>query len=74
MKKSYDERMTFEYHFKYYKLYQDYYSFSSIGWEYWQYPQKYSINNMLSPEQQFIFQYLRCWVPRMDSMEQTPSS
>lgn len=57
MQKSYDERMTFEYHFKYYKLYQDYYSFSSIGWEYWQYPQKYSINNMLSPEQQFIFQY-----------------
>ena len=57
MQKQYEKRMTFEYHFKYNKLYQDYYSFSSIGWEYWQYPQKYSINNMNTSRKQFVFQY-----------------
>lgn len=57
MKQKQIEFKTFEYHFKYYKLYQDYHSFSSIGWESWQYPQKYSINNLNAPEKQFIFQY-----------------
>lgn len=57
MQKLKNERTTFEYHFKYQKLYQDYYSLYSIGWEYWQYPQKYSINNMTSSQKLCIFQY-----------------
>lgn len=57
MPKHQNERTTYEYHFKYNKLYQDYYSFHSIGWEYWQPPQKYSINNMTSSQKQCVFQY-----------------
>ena len=51
------EHKTFEYHFKYNKLYQNYHSFISIGWESWRYPQKYSIHNMNFSEKQFVFQY-----------------
>lgn len=57
MPKSDEKYMTFEYHFKYYKLYQEYYSIFSLGWEYWQYPQKYYIDNRTSSQKNFIFQY-----------------
>ena len=48
---------TFEYHFKFFQLYHNYFSFISLGWENWKYPQKYSIDNFGSSENQFIFQY-----------------
>ena len=47
---------TFEYHFKFFQLYHNYFSFISLGWENWKYPQKYSIDNFGSSENQFIFQ------------------
>lgn len=57
MPQTQEERMTFEYKFKYYNLYQNYYSFSSIGWEYWQHPQKYLIDNSNIPGGRYVFQY-----------------
>ena len=51
------ELQTFEYHFKFFQLYHNYFSFISLGWENWKYPQKYSIDNFGSSENQFIFQY-----------------
>lgn len=51
------EKKTFEFHFRYYKLYQEYFSFKSIGWEYWQHPQKYFINPISDSNRQYVFQY-----------------
>lgn len=57
MQGKYNDLMTFEYHFRFNKLFQDYFCLSSIGWERWKYPQKYSIDNKDSSKRQFVFQY-----------------
>lgn len=46
---------TFEYHFKFFQLYHNYFSFISLGWENWKYPQKYSIDNFGSSENSLSF-------------------
>lgn len=52
-----ETRRTYEYHFKYLNLYDNYYSFVSIGWEYWKHPQGYVINLLNAQKRQYIFQY-----------------
>lgn len=52
-----ETRETYEYHFKYLNPHNNYYSFSSIGWEDWRHPQKYVIDHLNAQKQQFVFQY-----------------
>lgn len=57
MSKNQESRITFEYHFKYFNLYQEYFSITSIGWENQKNHQQYFINNLIRPEKKMVFQY-----------------
>ncbi len=57
MSEKHETYKTYEYHFKYLNLYENYYSFVSIGREYWKHPQGYVINLLNTQKRQYIFQY-----------------
>lgn len=51
------EYKSTEYQFKDQRLYEDYYSLNSIGWEYWSIPEKYYHDCRSSADKICVFQY-----------------
>lgn len=51
------EYKSIEYKFRDQRLYEDYYSLSSLGWEYWAEPEEYYWDCRMSTERKCIFQY-----------------